>query len=61
MELRTREITPYQELAVSILREYIQDGATVTDTDKLLTAVVATQLAIIDLLEEAIVQLEERA
>ena len=51
--------TPYQNLAESILRVYVSDDATISDTDRLLTGILATQLALIDLLNETIVHLEE--
>ena len=54
------KVSPYQELAESILRIYVADDATITDTDRLLTGILATQLELIELLNEAIVHLEER-
>ena len=56
----SKKVGPYQVLAESILRFYVSDKDTVTDTDRLLTGILATQLALIDLLEEAITHLEER-
>ena len=53
-------VGPYQELAQSILRHYISDDPSMSDTDRLLTGILSTQLALIDLLEEALVHLEER-
>jgi len=50
---------PYQNLAQIILGSYVKDGATVTDTDRLLVGILSTQLELIDLLNEALVHLEE--
>jgi len=50
---------PYQNLAQVILGSYVKDGATVTDTDRLLVGILSTQLELIDLLNEIIVRQEE--
>jgi hypothetical protein len=51
---------PYQNLAETILRVYISDDATISDTDRLLTGILSTQLELIDLLNELLVHIEER-
>jgi hypothetical protein len=51
---------PYQNLAEIILRVYISDDATISDTDRLLTGILSTQLELIDLLNELLVHVEER-
>ena len=50
---------PYQNLAQIILGSYVKDGATATDTDRLLVGILSTQLELIDLLNEIIVRQEE--
>jgi len=44
---------------LTILSHYVSDDDTITDEARLLTGILATQLELIDLINEVIVRLEE--
>ena len=52
-------VGPLQDLAQKILYHYAAEDVPVSTTEDLLTGILSTQLALIDLLEEMLVHLEE--